>query len=434
MRYVAQQRRKTMLLLALSFTIIGALAYVVIRDTANYFVEQQAEDVAVIVGTFAKTARSVYAKEVIGKLQRENLGATVDYEVHKGFVPIPAQYLKMLGKATSEKTAHLFQYRPVSQWNIEPTQGLSNDFLQWAWPQLQAQDQADPKGPVDWKPISRIEQFGDTKVMRFLTADPATSQSCVDCHNSFELTSEVIEQRKKAGIPLGKQWKQHQLLGALEITIPLDRIEVLAGEQIRRATLWISSILAGCLALIGGVYLFNARQRRNIANLSWQANHDALTELINRRGFERSIQLLWEIAQHEKKAHALILLDLDGFKVINDTHGHQAGDEILKSVAKILNADRRANDVVARLGGDEFAVLLPACPIERAYTIAEDMRQAIDASSIDWKENELKVGASIGVAMIDGKKESVQQVIEAADAACYIAKKAGKNQVVISEK
>ena len=423
-----------MLMLALSFMVIGALAYFVIKDTANYFVEKQADEVAMIVGTLAKTARSVYSKEVIGKLKNDGFGAVVDYEAHKGMVPIPAQYLKILGKETTEKTAHLFQYKPVSKWNIEPTQGLYNSFVEWAWPQLEAQDELEPMGPINWKSISRIEQIGDAKVMRFLIADSATGEGCVSCHNNYEITPDVINMRKKAGVPLGKQWKQHQLLGALEITIPLDRIEVLAGPQIRRATLWIAVILAGCLALIGGVYIFNSRQRRNIANLSWQANHDALTELINRRGFERSIHLMWQIAQQDRKEHALILLDLDGFKAINDTHGHQAGDEILKAVSKSISTDRRANDIVARLGGDEFAVLLPACPIERAYTIAEETRQRIEALSVDWNGHELKVGSSIGVTMINSNKQSVQQIIEEADAACYLAKKGGKNQVVVSEK
>jgi len=418
----------------LGFILVGTLAIFVIRDTANFFVEKQAEEVAVIVGTFAKTARSVYSKEVIGKLRKDELGASVDYKAHKGFVPIPAQYLKMLGKETTEKTADLYQYKPVSRWNIEPTQGLYNDFVQWAWPQLEAQDMPNPTGPINWKPVSRVEVLGQQKVMRFLVADSAIGMGCVNCHNSYESRPEVIELRKKAGVPVGKQWKQHQLLGALEIIIPLDRVEDLATEQIRRATFWIVGILAAGLVLFAGYYLFNLKQRRNIANLSWQANHDALTELINRRGFERSAHLMWQLAQQNKKEHALLLMDLDGFKAVNDTHGHQAGDEVLKAVAKTINANRRANDVVARLGGDEFSVILPACPVAIANNIAEEIRQGIESLKVEWSGNELKVGSSIGVAMIDGKQESVRDVIEEADAACYTAKKLGKNRVVISEK
>jgi len=107
MSYVLQKRKNTIVLIFLAFILVGAAAIFVIRDTGNFFVEKQAEEVAVIVGTFAKTARSVYSKEVIGKLRKDELGASVDYQAHKGFVPIPAQYLKMLGKATTEKTAHL---------------------------------------------------------------------------------------------------------------------------------------------------------------------------------------------------------------------------------------------------------------------------------------------------------------------------------------
>lgn len=434
MSHVAQQIRKAVLFLILSFIGVGALAFIVISDVANFFVKEQAQQVAVIVGTFAKAARSVYTKEVVGKLQKEGLGASVDYATLHGFVPIPAQYLKMLGQATADTTSQMFQYRPISKWNIEPTQGLSNDFLQWAWPQLEAQDQADPKGPIDWKPVSRIEQTGGTKVMRFLTADPAMSQSCVDCHNNFEMLPEVAQRRKNAGVISGKQWKQHQLLGALEITVPLDRIEVLAAEQIKRSTLWISAILMGCLFLFGGTYLFNARRNRNMAKLAWQASHDALTELVNRRGFESSMRQLRELPHDEQREHALILIDLDGFKSINDTHGHQAGDEILKAVASSINTCCRVNDVVARLGGDEFAVLLPACRGESAYNRAEKIRECLEAMRVGWNGQELKIGASIGLTTFNGDQEDMQQVIKTADAACYAAKKAGKNKVVISER
>lgn len=434
MSQVAQQIRKAVLFLILSFIGVGALAFIVISDVANFFVKEQARQVAVIVGTFAKTARSVYAKEVVGKLQSDGLGSSVDYATLHGYVPIPAQYLKMLGQATADNTAHLFQYRPISKWNIEPTQGLSNDFLQWAWPQLEAQDQADPKGPIDWKPVSRIEQLEGTRVMRFLTADPAMSQSCVDCHNNFEMLPEVMQQRKNAGVASGKQWKQHQLLGALEITVPLDRVEVLAGEQIKRSTLWISAVLAGCLVMFGVAYFFNARRNRNMAKLAWQANHDALTKLVNRRGFKNSMRQLRELPHAEKEEHALIIIDLDGFKNINDTHGHQAGDEILKAVANSITISCRTNDVVARLGGDEFAVLLPACRSEPACDRAEKIRQCLDAMRVGWNGQELKIGASLGLTTFNGDQEDMQQVIEAADAACYAAKKAGKNRVVISER
>ena len=430
MSYVIQQRKKIVIILVLSFFVVGTLAIFVVRDTTQFFIEKQAEEVAKIVATFAKTARSVYSDVAIAKLKSDGYGSHVDSEIHEGYIPIPAQFLKELGRATEQNTANLFHYRPVSRWNIEPSQGLSNDFLKWAWPQLEAQDQANPTGPINWQPISRIEQENGGNVLRYLTADSATSAGCVACHNHYETTENVKKFREQAGTPLGKSWKQHQLLGALEITIPLSRIEQVAEEQLNRAVLWISAIFIGCLALIGGVYFFNARLHRNLENLSWEANHDSMTELLNRRGFEREAEVLWEEATSGHKEHTLLFLDLDKFKAINDTYGHHAGDAILKAVAAQLSSERREYDLVARLGGDEFAMLLPYCSFDVGELVGKRVLQKIESIRVDWQDSVLTVGASIGLARMDENSQSVQKVIEQADTASYLAKKSSDNKVV----
>ncbi|MEW5756612.1 MAG: diguanylate cyclase [Pseudomonadota bacterium] len=430
MNYILERRLKTLGWLTLGLALAGALAFVMIRDTAGYFVERQAVAVAEMVVTLSKTARSVYSQEVVKKLQKDGTGSNVDFEHMPGYIPIPAQFLKLLGQASTKNTSHLFQYRPVSKWNLEPTQGLTDDFLRWAWPQLESQDQAQPDKPIDWKPVWRIETQADgTKALRYLAADPASSQLCVDCHNSYERTEAVVARRQADQIPTGKEWQMNQLMGALSVTVPLERIETMAAEQIRRAVLWIVGILLSSLVAIGVAWSWSAAQRRKVAHLSWQATHDALTELTNRRGFERSLNRFWVSATEEDKPHTLAMIDLDNFKPINDTYGHHAGDEVLKLVAKTIKSHVRASDVVARLGGDEFAVLFHGCPTDRALGIAETICQAIQDAKLDWDGHKLGVGASIGLAVITGKTESVRDVVETADAACYTAKKAGKNRV-----
>lgn len=430
MNYIFQQRLKAFAWLVTGLALAGVVAYVMIRDTASYFVEHQAVAVAEMVVTLSKTARSVYANEVVKKLQKDGTGANVDFDHHTGYVPIPAQFLKLLGQASTKDTAHLFQYRPVSKWNLEPTQGLNDDFLGWAWPQLESQDQPQPQKAIDWKPVWRIEtQASGAKVLRYLAADPASTQLCVDCHNAYEKAADVIARRHADHIPTGKEWKQHQLLGALSVTVPLERIEALASTQIRRAVLWIVGIFVGALVAIGAAWGVSATQRRRAAHLSWQATHDALTELTNRRGFESSLNRFWASAKEEGKPHALALIDLDSFKPINDTYGHHAGDEVLKLVAKTIRAHVRASDVVARLGGDEFAVLLHGCPMDTARTITEAICRGIQDAKLDWQGSQIGVGASIGVALITDKSPSTTYVVEAADAACYTAKKGGKNRV-----
>lgn len=230
-------------LLVLVFVLACLLGYAVVREAVRETVEHQALAIAEVVASQATTARSVYAKEIAEKLRKDGFGPNVNSSNMPGHVPIPAQFLKLVGLSASANSDKLFAYRPVSKWNLEPTQGLSDDFLRWAWPQLESQDQTSPKKPIAWRPVSRIEMQDGRRVLRFLTADPASQMSCVACHNAYEKTAPVLAVRAEQNVPQGKQWAQHQLMGALSVTIPLDRAELLAGNQINQATLFFMGIL-----------------------------------------------------------------------------------------------------------------------------------------------------------------------------------------------
>ena len=429
MRDRGYRKIRLFLYFGLVLGLAGVSAYWLINDTITTLVKHQAVTMAEIVARQAASARSVYGKEVAGKLRQDGFGPHPDYQQQKGHVPLPAQFLKMLGKATTQDSAHLYEYRPVSKWNLEPSQGLSDDFLQWAWPQLEAQDQVNPDGPIAWRPVWRIETIEQKRVLRYLQPDPASSASCVSCHNGYELRPEIKARRVADSIAEGKQWKQHQLLGALSVVIPFGKVEVIAAEQIQRTLLSIGAVFVICVAIIIGFLLRHFQYVSNLANLSWQATHDLLTGLFNRRGFEYEAQLLWESARQYDKIHALCLIDLDGFKLINDTYGHQAGDEILIEVAKGLESRIRRGDVVARLGGDEFAVLLNECSLSTAQGIAESIRKTICEATIKVDGVETGVQASIGISQVDLKSKNIAQVFKAADQACYTAKNSGKNRV-----
>jgi len=111
--------------------------------------------------------------------------------------------------------------------------GLADSFQRWAWQQLEAQDRPEPEGPIDWKPIWRIETLNGVNTLRYMRADPAASTTCVECHNRLEQRPETVAMRLAGGISTGKMWKLHQLMGALEINIPLDRVEARAEEHNR---------------------------------------------------------------------------------------------------------------------------------------------------------------------------------------------------------
>jgi diguanylate cyclase (GGDEF)-like protein/PAS domain S-box-containing protein len=184
----------------------------------------------------------------------------------------------------------------------------------------------------------------------------------------------------------------------------------------------------------GAVIVFSdvSRERRMKRLLSYQAAHDALTGLINRREFESRLSSAIESARMDKTIrHAMIYVDLDQFKVVNDTCGHPAGDQLLRHVTGILQTRVRANDVLARLGGDEFGVLLEQCTPDQALRIADTLRQAIHDLRFQWGSNTMQIGASIGIVEIDQKSESVATLLSAADIACYSAKDGGRNRVQV---
>ncbi len=163
--------------------------------------------------------------------------------------------------------------------------------------------------------------------------------------------------------------------------------------------------------------------------LSYHATHDALTGLVNRREFEQRVARAIAATRGAAVTHALCYIDLDQFKVVNDTCGHDAGDELLRQLTQLLRARIRQRDTLARLGGDEFGLLLEHCALEDAQRVADGVRRAINEFRFAWKEKSFHIGASIGLAPIDGTVEGFASVMSAADAACYVAKEEGRNRV-----
>jgi diguanylate cyclase (GGDEF)-like protein/PAS domain S-box-containing protein len=183
--------------------------------------------------------------------------------------------------------------------------------------------------------------------------------------------------------------------------------------------------------VIGAVIVFHdvTRERRLKRALSYQASHDALTGLINRREFDSRLQAAVVAARRGDARYVCMYVDLDQFKVVNDTCGHPAGDRLIREITSILRARVRGSDTIARLGGDEFGVLLEDCSLEQALTIAEGARAAIHEHRFAWGARTLSVGASIGLVEISRETDSVAAVMSAVDIACYAAKDEGRNRV-----
>ena len=158
------------------------------------------------------------------------------------------------------------------------------------------------------------------------------------------------------------------------------------------------------------------------------ASHDSLTGLINRYEFERRADRLLTTVQYDKTEHAVCYLDLDQFKVVNDTCGHIAGDELLRQLATILRHAVRKRDTLARLGGDEFGILMEHCPLSNAKRVAAEVQKAVHDYQFSWEEHTFRVGVSIGLVVINETTPNLTELLKCADAACYMAKDLGRNR------
>jgi len=182
--------------------------------------------------------------------------------------------------------------------------------------------------------------------------------------------------------------------------------------------------VAGCVVIFHDVSELRGLARE----MSYQASHDALTGLVNRAEFERRLEAALDSARGEGVGHVVCYLDLDRFKLVNDTGGHIAGDNLLREIGALLKQRVRDSDTVARVGGDEFAMLLAGCPLDKAQQIAEDVVQSVAAHHFAWQDRVFDIGVSIGLVEVGKDSGSAESVLSAADSACYVAKQRGRGR------
>lgn len=230
---------------------------------------------------------------------------------------------------------------------------------------------------------------------------------------------------------------QTELLGVLDGLVKIEnRIAKEAlestNEHNQRVRI-ILFLLIGTAVFISSLIAFfviqiNSQKKREI---EYQASHDFLTGLINRGEFEYRVSMSLRSAKIDKKNHALMYIDLDQFKVVNDTCGHTGGDELLRQISYLLEKEIRQTDTLGRLGGDEFGLLLNGCDITNAGLLGEKLRDTISGFRFSWEGKTFSIGASIGVVPITSNSGNVKEIFVAADEACYTAKDSGRNLVHI---
>jgi diguanylate cyclase (GGDEF)-like protein/PAS domain S-box-containing protein len=184
---------------------------------------------------------------------------------------------------------------------------------------------------------------------------------------------------------------------------------------------------------VGVVLVFKdvTDSRRVQKNMVYQATHDPLTGLVNRVEFENRLENSIKSAKEFENTHALLFLDLDQFKIVNDSVGHAAGDELLKQVSSVLANQLRGRDTLGRLGGDEFSVLLENCPLTKASKVAEILIDAVMEYRFIWEEKTFQIGVSIGAVTITADSDNKTELMNNADQACYAAKDLGRGRFFV---
>lgn len=186
---------------------------------------------------------------------------------------------------------------------------------------------------------------------------------------------------------------------------------------------------------IGSVLVIQdiTESKNMLRQLSYSASHDSLTHLANRFSFENHLRQLLQDAVEHRQCHALVFIDLDRFKAVNDSAGHAAGDALLREISAMVLGMLRSGDLLARLGGDEFALLLPNCSTEHARYISESIIHSINEYQFSWEGALYRIGASAGVTRIDANNALAAEVLSQADIACYTSKNNGRGQVTVYE-
>jgi len=232
--------------------------------------------------------------------------------------------------------------------------------------------------------------------------------------------------RKVSESPVAACLKHGKIVGLANHTILVSRDGIEYGIEDSAAP-----IRGDDGKILGVVLVFHdvTEQRRLSSEMSYRASHDALTGLVNRTEFETRLTRILNSTKTGGGVHALMFIDLDQFKLVNDACGHSAGDLLLQQVSKMLHDVVRSRDTLARLGGDEFGVILEKCTPEQAQRVAQSICDRMDDFRFIHDEKRFRIGTSIGLTVIDSRWNSVASLLQAADTACFVAKEAGRNRV-----
>ncbi|MGB1800343.1 MAG: diguanylate cyclase domain-containing protein [Gammaproteobacteria bacterium] len=400
---------------------------IIVSVIGSYFIIDklllsQALDNSRITVKLLNNTRNLYSQEVVARLHEAGTARAIpEYKDIHGAVPNPATFSIILGENLSTQNpgqiTRLYSDHPFP--NRIKTGGPRDEFEREAIDYL-------IENPQSY--YARQDIVNGKKIFRYTEAI-IMEEACVVCHNT------LAESPKR-------DWKIGDVRGVIETTQNMD--DLLIEMKSNFSGLLIMLCIISGLALLSTFllmrysknveYMIDAKVSRTTFKLKQEASSDPLTKLANRRKFDRTMEKEWKRLQRHQQTLSLLLCDVDHFKSYNDQYGHQAGDECLKKVAKILKKhSRRSGNLAARYGGEEFAIILPHVTNEEAWQLAEKIRTHIEEINITHEKSLTagRITLSIGVAsMIPDKENNIKKFINQADINLYKAKGQGRNQTV----
>lgn len=406
------------------FSLGLAVAFISTYQLSINLVDSQAKHYSSIVIQTLNQARHFYSEDVVDRIESIN-GVQVIPEYHaiSGGIPNPATFTIELSDLLSNQSEGVI-FRLYSNYPFphrQATGGPQDQFGHAALNYLQKHPHSS---------FFRKERVGGHLSFRYTEAI-LMEPSCVACHNKLPTSPK-------------KDWHVGQVRGIIEITQPLEYSMQLARGGLKiiylALTIIITLIMLGLGLAIGRFRTINQELEDKVAErtaaLERLATMDGLTQLANRRQFDQRLEQAWRAARRQKKNLTLMLCDVDSFKNFNDTYGHQAGDECLRSIAQVLNRSiRRSGEFAARYGGEEFAIVLPNVSSNGAIQVATAIKCAIHQLNIPHNTSAVRsyVTLSMGIAtVIPTSGNSPEQLIKAADEALYQAKHQGRDQYVVA--
>ena len=273
-----------------------------------------------------------------------------------------------------------------------------NDMVDYANPALLALLNKDPEEVIGTKLAKNIMLL-DGEGEKFDL--PAAVKKCRENNERYTVKNEPLTLKK---------------MGEENLSVEVSIVPLLLPSQTRGSLITLQD---------------TTEKQKQLERLQWQSSHDALTGLVNRNEMDKRLDRAILAAKRDGHESSLLYLDLDQFKVVNDTCGHLAGDQLLKQLAQLTHELLRSRDTLARLGGDEFAILLDRCPILEAENVAYKIQQKICDYRFSWEDKLFRVGVSIGIVCIDRNVNEIAKILSDADAACYAAKELGGNSIQV---